>query len=154
MCVVGDDVEFKPGWLEAARKVSERFDVIGTNDSADRVRNPEVAAGRHADHFFVRRDYIESEGSSLDGPGTVMPEAYHHWYVDKEVIGLARARGVFTPCLDSVVVHHHPGYDGNEAARQADPVYMKAVDHQAEDQQTFLDRVPLIEMARVGRGKP
>jgi len=153
VCVVGDDVEFKPGWLAAARKVSERFDVIGTNDTADRPRNPDVASGSHADHFFLRRDYIENEGSSLDGPGTVMPEAYGHWWVDREVIGLAKARGVFTPCLDSVIVHHHPGFDGREDLRQSDPVYMRALEHRAADEATFLERLPLIEMHRVGRGK-
>lgn len=152
--VVGDDVEFKPGWFEAAQALSDRFDVIGTNDSEPgRVRNPEVAAGRHADHFFVRRSYIDDEGGSLDGPGTLMPTAYRHWFVDKEVIGLAKARGVFTPCLDSVIVHHHPGYDGDEKAREADPTYMAAVDGSEADRKTFLKRAPLIEAHRVGRGK-
>ena len=47
--MVGDDVEFTEGWIQAARAVSQRGDVIGTNDSEEgRVRNPEVAAGRHA----------------------------------------------------------------------------------------------------------
>lgn len=150
--VVGDDVEFTPGWFEAAQALSDRFDVIGTNDSEPgRVRNPEVAAGRHADHFFVRRSYIDELGGSLDGPGTLMPECYRHWYVDKEVIGLAKARGVFGMAKDSVIVHHHPGYDGDEAARQADPTYMAAVDGSEEDRKTFLSRVPLIENHRVHR---
>lgn len=152
--VVGDDVEFKPGWFEAAQALSDRFDVIGTNDSEPgRVRNPEVAAGRHADHFFVRRSYIEELGGSLDGPGTLMPTVYKHWFVDKEVIGLAKARGVFGMAMDSVVVHHHPGYDGDEAARAADPTYMAAVDGSEADRKTFLKRAPLIEAHRVGRGK-
>jgi hypothetical protein len=74
-----------PGWIEAARELSDRYDVIGTNDSEPgRVRNPKVANGSHSDHFFVRRDYIADEGSSLEGPGTVMAEAYFHWYGDAE----------------------------------------------------------------------
>lgn len=150
--IVGDDVEFLYGWFEAAQKLSDRYDVIGTNDSEPgRIRNPDVAAGRHADHFFIRRSYIDDEGACLDGPGVAMPEAYRHWYTDKEVIELAKARGVFTPCLDSVIIHHHPGYDGDETARHADPVYRKAVDSSDADRATFMARLPLIEGHRVSR---
>jgi hypothetical protein len=151
--ICGDDVEFTPGWLEAAREVSNRFDVIGTNDSRNGVKNRDVAAGRHADHFFVRRAYLEASGASLDGPGTLAPECYRHWFTDREIVGLAKARGVFTPCLSSVVEHHHPGYVGREDLRQADPVYMRAVEFADEDQRTFRSRLPLIEMARVSRAK-
>ncbi len=151
--LVGDDVEFKPGWLEAARKLSDRFDVIGTNDTDNGVRNPDVAAGRHSDHTFFRRSYVEEVGACLDGPGHLAPTAYRHWFTDKEMVGLAKARGVFTPCLDSVIVHHHPGYDGDEAAREADPVYMAAVEHAEADAKTFRSRAPLIEQHRVTRAK-
>src|ERR1051325_2751673 len=150
LLIVGDDVEFTPGWLEAARKLSDQFDVIGTNDTTNGVKSPDVAAGRHADHFFVRRAYIEAEGGALDGPGLLAPECYGHWYVDREIIGLARARGVFTPCLDSVIEHHHPGYAGREDLRAADPVYMRAVDTADADQRLYRSRLPLIEMQRVG----
>lgn len=152
--IVGDDVEFKPGWFEAARALSDRFDVIGTNDSEPgRVRNPDVARGHHADHFFVRRSYIDDEGASLDGPGVLMPECYRHWWVDREVIGLAKARGVFTPCLDSVIVHHHPGFDGREDLRQGDPTYSAASDAAEQDRRTFMSRVGMIEGHRVTRGR-
>jgi glycosyltransferase involved in cell wall biosynthesis len=152
--LVGDDVEFHAGWIEEARKLSTGFDVIGTNDALPgRVRNPDVAAGRHADHFFVRRSYVDAEGACLDGPGVLAPDAYFHWHTDKEIIGLARARGVFTPCLAAVVEHLHPGYDGREDLRQSDPTYMAAVEHAEADQKTWLSRVPLIEMQRVSRAK-
>lgn len=151
--LVGDDVEFKLGWLEAARKLSADYDVIGTNDSSNGVKNPDVASGRHADHFFVRRAYVDAEGACLDGEGVLAPECYRHWYTDKEIIGLAKARGVFTPCLESVVEHHHPGYDGDEAARQADPTYMMAVDCADADAKMFRSRLSLIEMQRVTRSK-
>jgi len=150
---IGDDVRFHEGWLDQARKLSADFDVIGTNDSPNGVRNPKVANGSHADHFFVRRAYVDEYGASLEGPGILAPEAYKHWYVDKEIVGLARARGVFSPCLESVVEHLHPGYDGDEAARQADPTYMKAVEHSAEDAETFKERWPLVQMQRTSRGK-
>lgn len=143
--IVGDDVEFTPGWLEAARELSDRYDVIGTNDSEPgRTRNPLVANGSHADHFFIRRSYIDDEGSSLDGPGILAPEVYRHWYVDREVIELAKARGVFAPCLDSVIIHHHPGYDGREDLREADPVYMAAVNESDGDHKTWMRRAPII----------
>lgn len=154
VCIVGDDCEFLPGWIEAARLASTSGDVIGTNDSEPgRVRNPDVAKGVHADHFLVRRDYIEDDGACLDGPGVLAPEVYGHWYTDKEIIGLARARGVYVHAHDCRIVHHHPGYDAREDLREADPVYMKAMDTAAADQHTWLTRVPLIEMARVSRGK-
>lgn len=152
--LVGDDVVFQPGWIEAARKLSGEADVIGTNDSLPgRVRNPDVAAGTHADHFFVRRAYVESLGACLDGPGVLAPEVYRHWYCDKEIVGLARARGVFVMAPDSVVEHLHPGYDGREDLRQADPVYMKGVRSAQADERTFYERRPLIEMQRTQRGK-
>ncbi len=154
VCVVGDDCEFTPGWIEAARAASTKGDVIGTNDSEPgRVRNPDVAAGRHADHFLIRRSYIEEQGACLDGPGVLAPEAYRHWYTDKEIIGLARARGVYVHADDCRIIHHHPGYDGDEAAREADPVYMRAVEHGEDDALTYKQRLPLIEMQRVGRGR-
>lgn len=152
--VCGDDVEFHPGWLEEAAKLADRFDIIGTNDSLPgRIRNPDVALGKHADHFFVRRSYVEKYGASLDGPGSLAPTAYGHWFVDAEIIGLAKARGVFTPCLSSVVEHHHPGYDGRDDLRFADPTYSRAVELSEGDQATYESRRPLIEMQRTTRGR-
>jgi len=152
---IGDDTRLRDGWLDAARKLSEEFDIIGTNDSLPgRTRNPKVARGVHADHFFVRRAYVEEYGASLEGPGILAPEVYGHWYTDEEIIRLARARGVFSPCLESIVEHLHPGYDGDAKAREADPTYMAAVEHSSTDEQTFRDRLPLIEMQRTTRGKP
>ena len=151
--VCGDDVRFHGGWLDAARKLSDRFDVIGTNDTTGAIKNLDVAAGRHADHFFVRRAYVDEYGACLDGPGVLAPEAYRHWFTDKEIIQLAKARGVFTPCLASVVEHLHPGYDGREDLRKSDPVYRKAAESAEQDQKTFLGRVPLIEMQRTSRAK-
>ena len=151
--ICGDDVRFHPGWLIEARKLSDRFDVIGTNDTAGKVKNPEVAAGRHADHFFLRRAYIDTYGGCLEGPGVLAPEVYNHWFTDKEIIELAKARGVFTPCLDSVVEHLHPAYDGREDLRQADPTYVLGQEAALEDQATFMGRLPLISMQRTSRGR-
>jgi hypothetical protein len=81
----------------------------------------------------------------------LIAECYWHWYSDKELIELAKARGVFAPCLESRVVHHHPGYDGNEAARAADPVYSSAVDSADSDRATYTRRLPFIDAQRVTR---
>jgi glycosyltransferase involved in cell wall biosynthesis len=151
--LIGDDVRFHDGWLDHARKLSADYDVIGTNDTTGAPKNPKVANGSHADHFFVRRAYVEEHGACLDGPGVLAPDCYRHWYVDMEIIKLARARGIFTPCLDSVIEHLHPGYLGDEQARQADPTYMVAVESSEADAATFRGRLPLIEMARTSRGK-
>ena len=148
--IVGDDVEFHPGWLEAAAKLADEFDVIGTNDSPTGNGNPTVQNGTHADHFFVRRSYVDTYGASLDGPGVVCSEKYGHFYVDKELIELAKARGVFTPCLDSLVEHHHPDL----GRAPWDEVYQDFRGPQAAaDRATWETRSPLIEMQRTTRGR-
>jgi hypothetical protein len=98
----------------------------------------------------VRREYIEDLGASLDGPGVLMPTAYTHWYVDREVIGLAKARGVFG-FAEAAHRHHHPGYDGDEDARRDDPFYVKAWQASDDDHRTFMERAPFIEGHRVTR---
>ncbi len=151
--LTGEDTRFTPGWLDKPRELSTRYDVIGTNDAPEGgpPKNKDVAAGRHADHWFTRRSYIDDEGASLEGPGQFCPERYFHWHTDKEVIELAKARGVFTPCLDSHVIHLHPGYDGDEEARQNDPVYMKAVEWAERDFQKWTQVQPLLAQQRAGR---
>ena len=46
--LVGDDVMFRPGWLDHAQDVARRYrsEVVGTNDLA----NPRVIRGEHATH--------------------------------------------------------------------------------------------------------
>ena len=139
----GDDVRFAPDWLKAPRDLADRFDVIGTSDAADGRGNVSVQSGKHADHMFVRRAYVDRYGASLDGPGVVCHEGYHHFYVDKELVRLARARGVFSPCLDSVVEHLHPGLGKGTP----DLLYQSMQSPEAiEDRELFESRLPLIEM--------
>jgi hypothetical protein len=57
-----------------------------------------------------------------------MPEVYSHWWTDVEVIELAKARGVYGHAHECRILHHHPGFDGDEAAREADPIYMRAAE--------------------------
>lgn len=148
--ICGDDVQFDPDWLKACEPYASRFDVIGTNDSyPGRVRNPDVASGKHADHFLVRRLYVQELGSTLEGPGVLAPEVYGHFFTDSEIIELAKARGVFFPCLDSIVEHHHPAYDG----MPRDEVYNLAVERGPADQETYKSRLPVIKMQRTALGR-
>ena len=77
-----------------------------------------------------------------------MHEGYGHWFTDKELIELAKARGVYHRAQDCRIIHHHPGYDGDESKREADPIYMQAVERSDADQKLFMQRAPLIEMHR------
>ena len=145
--VTGDDVRFHDGWIEAARKVSDSFDVIGTNDSPTGQGNARVQSGSHADHFFVRRSYVAEQGASLGGQ--VCHEGYKHFYADVEVVELAKARRVFTPCLESVVEHLHPDIGKAEI----DDTYRAGWAHRAEDEKEWRRRAPLVAMQREGLGK-
>lgn len=103
----GDDVRFHPGWLDHAQAVanSEQFiDVIGTNDLA----NPRVMSGEHATHMLIRRSYVDEQGASWDGPKVVCHEGYRHWYVDDEIVAVAKQRQAWGMALGSVVEHLHP----------------------------------------------
>lgn len=104
--ITGDDVRFHPGWLDHAQNVARLHDahVIGTND----MTNPRVMSGQHATHMLIRRSYIDEQGASLDGPGVLAHEGYHHWFVDDEIVLTAKQRGVFQAALGSIVEHLHP----------------------------------------------
>lgn len=104
--LVGDDVRFRPGWLDHALNVADRWkaDVVGTND----LLNPRVMRGEHATHMLIRRSYIDETGASWDGPGIVCHEGYRHWYVDDEIVQAAKMRGKFQSAMGSHVEHVHP----------------------------------------------
>lgn len=104
--LVGDDARCKPGWLDHAQYASTATGaaVIGTNDLA----NPRVMRGEHATHILIARDYIDEHGASWDGPKTVCHEGYRHWYVDDEIVTVAKSRGTFMAALGSRVEHLHP----------------------------------------------
>jgi hypothetical protein len=105
LLVAGDDVLFRPGWLDHAQAVAgERYHVVGTNDLA----NSRVMAGHHATHMLVRRSYVDELGGGWDGPGAVAHEGYRHWFVDDEIVTVAKQRGVWAMALGSVVEHMHP----------------------------------------------
>lgn len=104
--VCGDDVRFHPGWLDQALQVAHLTEsaVVGTND----LGNPRVMSGEHATHMLISRRYVDEVGASWDGPGIVCHEGYRHWYVDDEIVTVAKQRGMFTVALGSIVEHLHP----------------------------------------------
>jgi GT2 family glycosyltransferase len=127
LLVAGDDVRFRPGWLDQAQDVARRYDahLVATND----LLNPRTMAGDLATHPLIRRSYVDQVGASWDGPGTVCHEGYHHMYCDDEWTMAARLRGVFQPALGSHVEHVHP----MGAKAEEDETYRHGNRHFAED---------------------
>jgi hypothetical protein len=133
--LVGDDVRFRPGWLDHAQDIARRYNamVVGTNDLA----NARVMRGEHATHPMISRAYVDELGSSWDGPGVVCHEGYRHWYVDDEICKVAVQRGVFQAALASEVEHLHPMVGKSEM----DEVYQLGQAHTVEDGKLFQSRL-------------
>src|SRR4029077_20483144 len=109
--LVGDDVRFQPGWLDQAQHAArDGAHVIGTND----LHNPLVLKGEHATHLLIRRNYIDERGASWDGPKVVCHEGYGHWFVDNEIVSVAKQRKVWAFAHHSKVEHLHPLWGGAE----------------------------------------
>jgi glycosyltransferase involved in cell wall biosynthesis len=107
--IVGDDVRFAPGWLDHAQAAArDGYDVIGTND----LHNPRVTAGEHGTHLLIRRSYVDEQGASWDGPKVVAHEGYRHWWVDQEIVDVAKQRGTWTSAPRAIVEHLHPLWGG------------------------------------------
>lgn len=102
--VGADDLDFHPGWFEAARRqLRSGVGVVGTND----LGNARVMRGEHATHFLVTRAYIDAHGT-IDEPDKVLHEGYPHEFVDDEMVATAKHRGAWAFAHDSVVEHLHP----------------------------------------------
>lgn len=132
--ITGDDVVFRPGWLDHCQHVADRYDakVIGTND----LGNPRVMAGEHATHMMIDRGYVDTVGASWDGPGIVCHE-YGHWYVDDEIVTAAKQRGVWQMALGAIVEHLHPVW----GKADDDEVYRKGQRQADRDRRKFEQRV-------------
>lgn len=132
--MVGDDVQFYPGWLDHAEWMADSFKakVVGTND----LGNPRVIAGEHATHMLISAEYIKDQGAGWDGPGVVAHEGYRHWFVDDEIVTAAKQRGVFMPALGSIVEHKHFLWGKSSV----DPTYEEGNRHATEDRAVFEKR--------------
>jgi hypothetical protein len=132
--LVGDDVSFRPGWLDHALAVAVNTGakVVGTNDTA----NSRVTSGEHATHMLINRDYIDEQGASWDGPGVICHEGYRHWYVDDEIVTAAKKRDVWAPALAAVVEHHHPLF----GTAPDDETYRRGQRHAGKDKALWVQR--------------
>jgi hypothetical protein len=98
--------------------------------------------GEHATHMLVARDYVTEQGASWDGPGIVCHEGYQHWFVDDELVTVAKQRNTFAPALASIVEHLHPAW----GKADTDTTYELGQKSAGVDQVTFKRR-----MARYGK---
>lgn len=132
--LVGDDVRFHPGWLDHAQHVARTTgaQVVGTND----LGNPRVMVGEHGTHLLISRAYVDEHGASWDGPKVVAHEGYRHWFVDNELVTVAKQRGAWAPALGSVVEHLHPLFGKGEP----DEVYELGQSHADADAEVFTQR--------------
>jgi hypothetical protein len=130
-----DDVRFHPGWWQATTKARRDYRVIGTND----LGNPRVTSGEHATHPLVEGRYARLV-PKVDGQPGPLHEGYHHWYVDDEFIHTAKARGVWTPCLEAVIEHLHPYFERGEW----DETYALGESRSLSDRAEFERRVDMI----------
>lgn len=104
--MVGDDVRFHDGWLDAlmAKADETDADVIGTNDLGTGVSD------WFSPHPLINREYVDEQGASWDGPGIVCHEGYRHNYVDNEILAVAQQRGAWAMAWDAVIEHMHPAF--------------------------------------------
>lgn len=134
--LAADDLDFKSGWdTEALRVLEGNRKVAGTND----LHNPYVLQGIHATHYLIDMTYLEDPGGVAgEEPGNVLFEGYDHNFTDTEFIDTAKARGMFAPCLESVVEHLHVDwglspwddtYAKGHANMQADLPIFKSREH-------------------------
>lgn len=130
----GDDVRFRPGWLDHAEAVGNLYDagVVGTND----LGNPHVMAGNHATHMLIRRSYIDEVGATFDGTPGVVCGPYRHCFVDNELVLAAMKRGAWQMALGSIVEHLHPLWGKGEE----DDVYRLGYSFYEQDEALFNER--------------
>lgn len=108
LLMAADDLCFHPGWLTAAlRRITGTVGVVGTND----LHNRRVTRGSHATHLLFTRRYVEQHGT-IDEPGKLLHEGYHHNFVDDEAVQTAKHRAAWAFAVDSHVEHLHPNYGG------------------------------------------
>lgn len=123
-----DDLEFQPGWFDAAKAVGTG--AVGVNDMLQRARV-------HTTHFLVRRDYAllpcidDSEGPLFTG--------YDHSFVDDEFIATAKSRGEYAYCAAARVKHNHP----MNGTAQDDATYQKGREKFKHDRRLFRHRSAL-----------
>lgn len=133
-----DDLLFHPGWAEAAlQKFCDGIGVVGTND----LGNARVMRGEHSTHSLVSRSYADELGT-IDGPGAIYAECYHHQFCDDELVGTAKMRGAWAFASDSHVEHMHPYCRDRRGKPKAemDATYQRGLSTTRTDSQLFRKR--------------
>ena len=128
--VIGaDDVEFQPGWLEAAMSEMKRHGgsgVVALNDGTIAFEGE-----YYATHFMVSRKYA-ARGLG----GVIMIPAYEHNFTDREVTERAKRDKMLFWAPDAKILHKHPtmGFDTD------DDIYEKGDASFARDEALFMER--------------
>jgi hypothetical protein len=132
LLLVGDDVEWRSGWLDALLTVARESGalVVGTNDGGMQAR------AEMSPHPLIERAYVDERGASWDGPRRVCHEGYRHNYVDREILAVAQARGVYAFAHQALVRHLHHG----NGVSPVDSTYEVGTRHLQADKATFLRR--------------
>lgn len=135
MLLLGDDVAFHAGWLDAALTVAAdtSAQVVCTNDLGF---HKDATGGTHP---LISWDYALDLGASWDGPGVVCHEGYRHYYVDAEIMAVAKHRDTWAPAAGAVIEHmHHVWHKA-----PVDPTYQLATDNLHRDRDLFYDRLAI-----------
>lgn len=142
--LAADDVKFQPGWSAAAFEVMRKYDgVVSVNDRQS----------EHGTLALVSRNYLETEGATVDDSGAIIHEGYHHVYSERELFETAVYRRRFGYARHSVVEHMHH----LTGKSPFDEVYAMGDASWDHDEPLFLSRRHLWHYAVVSepfRGKP
>jgi hypothetical protein len=108
-----DDITPMPNWNHAidSGSIPDHIGVVGTND----LREPDVIRGEFSTHSFIRTRYASLGFCTIDNDPNKLFGPYRHNHADRELVELAKARGMFLPQLDCIVKHEPPGGKSREA---------------------------------------
>lgn len=128
-----DDIAFTPGWWDATAELraNPAIGVIGTND----LGNPRIPTSDLVIHPIVRATYIRDYGT-IDEPGKIVHEGYHHWCCDDELLWTAKLRNAYAYCPEAIIEHLHPYWGKGEM----DDTYRAGEAHANEDLALWRDR--------------
>jgi len=85
---------------------------------------------------MIRRAYVDEMGASWDGPKNVCHEGYGHWFVDDEIVTVAKQRGAWAMAFHSKVEHLHPLW----GLAEDDDTYRLGQSHVEADKALFRSR--------------
>ena len=126
-----DDVEFLPGWYEAAHEGMEKLagsGIVGFND----CEKTGSSFGALATHFMVSRKYAARRLG-----GVLMPPVYEHGYTDVEVTFRGKRDSKIVWADGARYTHHHPVHGKGVPDR----IYDKGSESERRDERLFKRRL-------------